>query len=420
MYLRGSKWSMRKKRRPTNWFLVAVLSILILIVSYLNRFVLPTVQSPFVPSPTPTRNPASYLAEAQTLALAGKFVQAISIYQEAILLKPDDPTLYLELARAQIYAGQYEEAVTNASNALLLNPNNAMAHALRGWALLRQGKYDEANQALKEALRLDPGNGVVHAYYAILLANMAERNIGPYVDPLQLAIEESKTALSLAPGTMEAHWARGYILYLTGNSELAVEQYRKAIEIQPNIAQLHLELGIVYRSLELIDEAIQEYNLANTLNPSDYLPDLYSSRALAVIGKFAQAVQYAETAVRDNPTDPYVRGNYAYMLYKNYEWQAALEQFHLVVNGGQTEEGETIPPLPLRNDDWIARYYYAYVILLAETGQCAEVLTLTQTIRSALPNNEFAIYNTDYALSKCSQRPTPTATQPAATASPTP
>ncbi|MCX7607859.1 MAG: tetratricopeptide repeat protein [Anaerolineales bacterium] len=411
---------MRKKRRPTNWFVVASLIVLILLVSYLDRFVIPNVPPPFLPTATPTRNPDSYLAEAQALAGEGKFLQAINVYQEAILLKPNEPTLYLELARAQIYAGQYEAAITNASNALLLNPNNALAHAIRGWALTRQEKYDEANQAIQEALRLDPGNGVIHAHYAILLGKMYEKNTGPYTDPLKLAIEESKTALSLASGTMEAHWARGYILYLTGNRELAVEQYRKAIEIQPNIAQLHLELGVVYRSLEMIDEALQEYNLANTLNPSDYLPDLYSSRALAVIGKFSQAVQYAETAMRDNPTDPYVRGNYAYMLYKSYEWSAALEQFRLVVHGGQTEEGQTIEPLPIRNDEWIARYYYAYVILLAETGQCADVLTLTQVIRGALPGNEFAIYNTDYALSKCAQIPTPAATQAAATSTSAP
>lgn len=421
MYLRGSKWNMRQKRRRVNWFLVGVLSVLILIVSYVNRFIIPTVESPFVPSPTATRSSESYINEAEALAAQGKFAQAIDVYNQAIRLSPQDPILYIDIARAQVFAGRYDEALVNASNALLLNPDNATAYAVRAWALTRKGLLDEADAVIQEALRLDPNNGVAHAYYAILLGNMFEQNAGPYLDPITNAIEESNTALALASDRLEARWARGYILYITGNSELAIQQYLAAIEINPNIAQLHLELGLAYRSLDLIDQAIQEYNLANTLKPSDPLPDLYSSRALAVVGKFSQAVQYAETAVQNDPTDPYLRGNWAYMLYRNFEWPAAAEQFALTISGGQTEDGQEIKPLPLSNDDWVARYYYAYAILLAELGRCGEVLSLTQTILSVLPSNEFAIYNSQYALSKCEGRPqaAPTAT-PGNQPSPTP
>jgi tetratricopeptide (TPR) repeat protein len=421
MYLRGSKWNLRQRRRRVNWFLVFVLVVLILIVSYLDRFVIPTVEPPFLPSPTPTRPPESYVTDAEALVNEGKFSQAIHLYSEAILLDPDNASLYIDIARTQIFAGRYDDAIVNASNALLLNPDNSMAYAIRAWALTRKGELDEADQVIQEALRIDPGNGIAHAYYAILLGQMFEQNTGPYVDPLTDAIEESKTALTLAPGTLEAHWARGYILYITGNPELAIEEYKKAIEINPNISQLHLELGIAYRAVDQIEQALEEYNLANTLNPSDPLPDLYSSRALAVIGKYAQAVQYAETALNDDPTDAYLRGNYAYMLYKKGDFGLAANQFTMVIYGGQTEDGQTIEPLPISNDDWVARYYYAYVVLLAKLGRCDEVLTVTQTILGALPDNEYAIYNTDYALSQCALgTPTPAPSESQGEATPTP
>ncbi len=419
MYLRGSSWNLRQRRRRVNWFLVAVLIVLILIVSYLNRFIIPTVEPPFLPSATPTRVPESYLTEAEALAAEGKFAKAIDLYTEAILLTPNNASLYIDLARLQVFAGRYDEALVNASNALLLNPDNSMAYAVRAWALTRKGDLNEANQVIQEALRIDPANGIAHAYYAILLGNMFEQDAGPYVDPITDAIEESNTALALAPGTLEAHWARGYILYITGNAELAIEQYRKAIEINPNISQLHLELGIAYRSIDQIDMALEEYNLANTLNPSDPLPDLYSSRAVAALGKYAQAVQYAETALNDAPTDAYLRGNYAYMLYKQGDWASAVRQFDLVVNGGQTEDGQVIEPLPISKDDWVARYYYAYVILLAELGRCSDVLTVSQTILGALPGNEYAVYNTNYALGKCNAG-TPAVPTAAPQSAPTP
>jgi tetratricopeptide (TPR) repeat protein len=421
MYLRGSKWNMRQKRRRVNWFLVVVLVVLILIVSYVNRFIIPTVQSPFIPTPTVTRGSESYITEANALAAEGKFTQAIDVYNEAIRLEPQNSILYIDIARAQVFAGRYDEALVNASNALLLNPDNATAYAVRAWALTRKGSLDEADAVIQEALRLDPNNGVAHAYYAILLGNMFEQNAGPYADPITDAITESNTAIALAPDELEACWARGYILYITGNAELAIQQYLAAIEINPNISQIHLELGLAYRSLDLTDQALQEYNLANTLNPSDPWPDLYSSRALAIVGKYEQALQYAQTAVQDAPTDPYMRGNWAYMLYKNFEWPAASDQFALTVFGGQTDDGQVIEPLPLSNNDWVARYYYAYAIVLAQQGRCGDVLSLTQTILATLPGDEIAIYNTDYAISLCKgETQTPSAATPIPQSSPTP
>ncbi|MEW6093302.1 MAG: tetratricopeptide repeat protein [Chloroflexota bacterium] len=392
---------MRQKRRRVNWFLVIVLVVLIIIVSYVDRFIIPTVESPFIPTPTATREPESYISEAEGLVAEGKFIQAIEVYNEAIRLDPDNAALYIAIAQAQVFAGRYDEAVVSASNAQLLNPDNSMAYAVRGWALTRRGDLEEADTVIQEAIRLDPTNGIAHAYYAILLGNMFEQEVGPYVDPIEPAIEESNTAMALASDRLEARWARGYILLITGNLELAIQQYQAAIEINPNVSQIHLELGVVYRSLDLIDEAVQEYTLANTLNPSDPLPDLYSSRALAAVGRYSQAVQYAEDAVMDAPTDPYLRGNWAYMLYELNDWTAADVQFSLAIYGGQSEDGQTITPLPISGDVWVSRYYYTYAIVLALLDRCGDMLSLTQVILAALPADEFAVYNSEYARSLC-------------------
>jgi tetratricopeptide (TPR) repeat protein len=395
---------MRHRRRRVNWFLIVVVVILIAIITYLDRFILPTAQSPFIETATVTRDPESYVTEAEGLFAEGKLLPAIDSYEQAIGIKPNDPALYIALARVQIFAGKYDEALVNAENSLLLNPDNSMAYAVHGWALTQKGDYIGADDSLKKALQLDSNNGLAHAYNAFLFGKMAEENTGPYVDPIQTAISESNVAIALAPNTLEAHWARGYILSITDtvNLELAVQEYLAAINLNSNISQLHLDLGVTYKGLGVIDLAIQQYNLANTLNPSDYRPDLYSSRALASIGEYEQAVQYAETAVRDAPTDPYLHGNWGYMLYKNYEWPSATEQFELTINGGTTQDGQTVQPVSTSTGDlWIAQYYYTYAILLAQDGRCGEALPLTQTILDIFRNNEYAVYNANYAQQLC-------------------
>lgn len=399
-----------------SWYYVILLLLAIGVMAYVNRYVVPTIPPPFLPTPTPTRAPEAYVTEAQELFNQGKLLQAIEKYKQAIAASPDDPTLYVALARVQVFAGQYDEALTNASNALLLNPRNAMAFAVRGWALTRKKEYLQAESALKDALAIDDQNGLIHAYYAELLGAMYEQGLGA-LDTMDRAIEESRFATSLAPNTLEAHWARGYILEITDNREEAIREYEAAIAINPNIPEVHLALGRTYSALEVLDKAEREYTLANTLNPADPLPDLYLSRIYARLGEFAKAAQYAEEAVKNNPTDPYLRGNWAWTLYKTNLWPQALEQFSLAINGGQTPDGHTVPPLTLNpNDVRLVQYFYTYAFMLAKSNLCGEAVPLAQRILVEAPNDEYAQYNAKVAIDICEEL----ARTPAAPASPTP
>jgi tetratricopeptide (TPR) repeat protein len=414
---------MRQRRPRINWFLVVVVVILIAIVTYVDRFILPTAQTPFMATLTATRDPESYVTDAENLFAEGKLPQAIDTYMEAIRIKPDDPAIYIALARVQVFAGNYNEALVNAENSLLLNPNNSMAHAVRAWALTQKEDYVAADNSLKEALQLDPTNGIIQAYKAFMYGKMYENNAGPYVDPITVAIEASQAAVTLAPNSLEAHWARAYILQITDNREQAVQEYLLAIQINPNISEIHLELGVTYRGLGVIESAIQQYTLANTYNPSDIRPYLYSSRALASIGEYAKATQYAESAVANDPTNPYLRGNWGFMLYKDYDWSNAMIQLSLAINGGTNEDGQTVQPQPLTGDDIrIAQYFYVYAILLANSDRCGEALRITQLLVTNVPNDADAAYNANYAQQLCAESLGTPSSQPSATpeAAPTP
>ena len=152
---------------------------------------------------------------------------------------------------------------------------------------------------LTEALRLDPSNGIIQAYKAFLYGRLFEENTGLYVDPITVAIEASPG--SGHPGAQRFGKPLGdwrISLQITDNREQAVQEYLLAIQQNPNISEIHLELGVTYRALGVIDLAIQQYTLANTYNPSDIRPYLYSSRRRwAAIGEYAKAAQYAESAV---------------------------------------------------------------------------------------------------------------------------
>lgn len=425
MYLKGSKWSMNRRRRPVNWFRVVFLGLLTLALFYVNQVVVPEIPPIGQPTETPTRSAESYVTEAETYFEQGKLGQAIDAYQEAIHSNPGDATTYIALARVQVFAGQYQEAHKNADYAILREPENSMAHAVRAWALDYEGNYLAAEASVKRALELDPNNGVAHAYYAEILVDSYLAGTGS-LNAIERAAEASRTALTLAPNTIEAHQARGYVLEVTANYEEAIREYQAAININGNIPSLHLALGRNYRALGIYDQAVEAFTRANALNPTDPTPNLLIARTYATIGEYAKAVQYAEQAVKDSPTDPRLRGALGVMYYKNLQWPEAIQELNLAINGGTTEEGQKVKGLALvSNDIRLAEYYYTYGLALARTSRCGEALPVAQLIQATIPGDEIAVSNAQEIVKICQQSlnvtPSPTLEEiPTATVTPAP
>jgi tetratricopeptide (TPR) repeat protein len=361
-------------------------------VLYLNQVVVPTIPTPFIPTPTPTRSPESFITEAEALYKAGKLHQSIQAYQQAILADPSNPLLYVDLARVQVFAGEYEAALTSAENALMLNPDLGMAHAVRAWALDFLGDYLEAEAAIKRALELDPNNPIIHAYYAEILVDL-----GSYVQ----AGEESRLALSLGPNLLESHRARGYVLWFTGNWEEAIQEYKTALAIN-----VHMALGYNYRALNEFDQAVIAFLDATALNPEDPTPYTEISRTYATIGEFGKAVQFAQQALKYQPTNPRLHGNLGVMYYKNNQLPEAIRHLALAVRGGTTEEGEVVEGLPL-DYGRVAEFYFTYGLALAKSNRCGDALPIFQALLAGVPDDEIARYNAEEGLSLCEAQVTP-------------
>lgn len=404
MYLKGSKWSMNRRRQHFNWFRIILLTLLIAAGLYLNRYVIPAAPAYFEATPTATRPPEAYLTEAEQLFNQGKLNQAIEAYQQAIIVDPGNAGTYVSMAQVQVFAGDYKGAQASAEKALLLSPTNSMAHAVRAWVLDFQGNPLEAEASIKRALELDPNNAAAHAFYAEVLIDQGPNNA-------LKAADESKVAQQLAPDSLITHRARGYVLEATANYEEAIREYQAAIAINGNIPDLHLQLGINYSALGIYDQAVQEFSNANALNPADPMPDYLSSRTYATVGEYAKARQYAETAVKDEPANPRYRGNLGVMYYRTALFEDAVKELSLAVNGGLSETGDQIEPIDLvPNAPRIAEIYFTYALGLSKLGQCGEVLRVAQLVQSRIPTDDISVANVEEAVSACGQKlNTPTA-----------
>lgn len=402
MYLKGSKWHLKKKspRRPNPWRVILLL-ILIGAALYVNQVIVPATPPLFIPTLTPTRDPESFISEADVLFDNAKYAQAITAYEQAIQVNPDNPSIYLSTARAQIYITQYAQALENAERALILNNNNPLAHTLKAWSLDFLGDYTQAEAAIKSALELDPENALAHAVYAEILMDKANAGQGD-INAIDKAAEESRTAMALDPTLLESRRARGYVLWNTGNFVEAIQEYNAALAINDKIADLHLALGYNYYLISEYDQAVQAYLQAYALNPGDPTPAYEISRTYATVGDFSQAVQYADQAVKTNPEDPRMRGNLGVMYYKNNQLPEAIQELGLAIRGGGLEDGLVVEGLPL-NYGIVAEFYAIFGLALAKSEQCDEAVAIFQAIRSGVAEDEINVYNAEQGLIICQQ-----------------
>jgi tetratricopeptide (TPR) repeat protein len=394
---------MNRRRKPFNYFNILLLTILVGVSLYLAPFA-STVETPFNPTPTPTRPPESFITEAEQLFDQGKLEQSIEAYQQAVKADPNNAAAaYIAMARVQVWSGHYADAQTSAEDALLLNQNNSMAHAVRGWALSAQGDFLGGEASLKRALELDPNNALAHAYYAELLTDQYYNNLGG-LDIIDRMSEESRVALNLGGGLLEAHRARGYVLEAVGENELAIGELEAAKAINDKIPDIYLSLGRNYRALGVYDKAVDALARADSLNPADPTPDLIISRIFATVGEFTKAEQYAEQAVKDSPSDANLHGNLGVMHYRNFNWPEAADQLAFVVNGGQTEDGVEIKPIELvANNIRLAEYYYTYGLVLVRLNRCGEALRVFQNVLTTIPSDEISVFNANEGIRLCAQ-----------------
>lgn len=396
---------MSRRRKRSNPWRVIVLAALVAGAIYVNQVIVPSTPPLFVPTPTPTRAPASYVQDADALIEKGKINQAIEAYKQAVKADPQNPAIYVTLARWQVLNGDLDGATESVQNALLLNPNHALAHAVNGWILGKKGDYLQAESELSNvALEEDPNSALAWAYLTEVYVEELQNNKGD-LNTQQKAIDASKRALALDSSLMEVHRARGLVFEITTQHQEAITEYEAAVSINPNISDLYVSLGREYRLVDQYPQSVEALMKAISLRPDDPAP--YSELAATYLkaGDFSKGIQIAEQAVEKKPSDPFLQGLLGTMYFKVDRFSDAVGPLRLAVRGGVTADGVQVTPIVLDPQDASSVAYYSrYGIALSNTGQCGDALQLAQELLQKIPNDEIVAANTQVMIDNCKQQ----------------
>ena len=148
---------------------------------------------------------------------------AITSYQSAYLLTPEDIDIYVNLGSAFYDKEDYENALTVYRNALDLDPQNAKIHCNLGFLYWGKGDLDEAMREYKYAIEYDNSYSIAYNNLGVI-----------YLDDLgrvQEAIEMFEKAVECNPNYALAHFNLARSIALTGDKIQAAKLYQVSQDV---------------------------------------------------------------------------------------------------------------------------------------------------------------------------------------------
>lgn len=148
---------------------------------------------------------------------------AITSYQSAYLLTPEDIDIYINLGSAFYDKEDYENALAIYRNALDLDPQNAKIHCNLGFLYWGKGDTDEAIREYELAIQFDKNYDIAYNNLGVI-----------YLDDLgrvQKAMEMFKKSVECNPNYALAHFNLARSIAITGDKIEAAKLYQIAQDV---------------------------------------------------------------------------------------------------------------------------------------------------------------------------------------------
>ncbi|MCE5250891.1 tetratricopeptide repeat protein [bacterium] len=208
-----------------------------------------------------TRNNSdAYLSLGAYMVSQNKVEEALTLFYEAVRLKPGNPEAHANLANLLIRQGKLDEARVHLDRAMQIRPDYAGAHSNMVDILIRQGRINDAHTHALEALRLKPDDPDAHNNLGVVFVSQGKSDE---------AIGQFNEAISLNPDNARAHYNLGTVLDGLGRRDDALTQLYEAVRLDPEYANPHYSLGRLFFREGKLDSALVHYTEAVRLNP-DY------------------------------------------------------------------------------------------------------------------------------------------------------
>ena len=186
--------------------------------------------------------------------------KAIAHFERAVSMDPDCALPWSGLASAWTFLGAlgqlppheaFPRAEEAALRALELEETAGESHlALASVQLFYLWDFDAARRSFRRALSLTPGSAEAHHHYALYLRVVGEA---------EEAIEETETALELDPLSLAFNHSLGVAYFAAGRVQEARAQLERTLEMDPGFRAALETLGWLHAQAGEMEEALRAF-----------------------------------------------------------------------------------------------------------------------------------------------------------------
>ena len=180
--------------------------------------------------------------------------EALSAYDKALSLKPDNAVVYNNRGATKSLLRQLETAISDYDKAIQLKQDYADAYYNRGWARSELHQYEAAIADYDETIELNPNHADAHYNRGFAKGKLHQ---------CESAIADYDEAIHLNPEYTDAYYNRGFTKAELQRYEEAIADYDEAIRLNPNHATAYHNRGFTKAELQRYEEAIADYDEAS-------------------------------------------------------------------------------------------------------------------------------------------------------------
>ena len=229
---------------------------------------------------------------AEAMVARDRFDEAEAWVEKAERGHPSPGVLHFRVARLYIVHRQPERAIEHLKKALQIDPNQPEVDYAYGQALVDAGRPKEAIPHLQNALRA--GVRIDLAGYDMARALAAIGNRAGALQILQTVKPEN-------PRDADSWDALGQLALQLESPSLAAAFFNQAVAAAPNASKPLVDLGLALAMMGRYPEAIANFERGLLIDPNDPAAQLNLAVAYAETGRVADARAHAQEALRLKP-----------------------------------------------------------------------------------------------------------------------
>ncbi|MDE6306823.1 MAG: tetratricopeptide repeat protein, partial [Muribaculaceae bacterium] len=192
----------------------------------------------------------------------GKTREAISDYEKALSMLPENRQMLFNKALAEEEIRDYDAALNSFAMLLRAHPGFGNGYVGRAKTLLATGDTVRAKEDLDKALSIN--KNLTNAY--LIRADIAINSDGDYA----AALADMDEAIKLQPKYAGFFINRAFLRYKLDDYFGAMADYDYAIELDPLNGVAHFNRGLLRSEVHDVNNAIDDFTRVLSLSPDDY------------------------------------------------------------------------------------------------------------------------------------------------------